>query len=103
MPKDYSFLPEEMENACITIESGLEEIDMQIEKIDSVANAINESSNDWKGADANEYIQNIKLYEGDILDLKSAYQSAVNTLRDTSTVAMDRATETANRVNQELF
>jgi len=96
MPKDYSFLPEEMENACITIESGLEEID-------SVANAINESSNDWKGADANEYIQNIKLYEGDILDLKSAYQSAVNTLRDTSTVAMDRATETANRVNQELF
>ena len=103
MSADYSFLPEEIETACTEIESGLEEIDLQIEKIDSVANAISDSPNDWKGADANEYIQNIKFYEGDILDLKSAYQSAVNTLRDTSKVAIDRANETANQVNRELF
>lgn len=100
---DYSFLPEEMENACTMIENGLEELDIQLEKIDSVANTISESSNDWKGADANEYVQNIKLYEGDILDLKSAYQSAVNILRDTSTVVTARANETMNQVNRELF
>ena len=103
MPADYSFFPEEMENACKMIENGLEEIDMQLEKIDGVANAISDSPNDWEGADADEYIQNIKLYEGDILDLKSTYQSALNALRDTSVVATDRVNETTNQVNRELL
>jgi len=100
---DYSYLPEEMENACVEIENGLEEIYSQIEKIDSVADAISNSSNEWKGADANEFIQNIKLYEGDILDLNSSYLSAINALRGTAKIATDRANETTNQVNRELF
>ena len=100
---DYSYLPDEMENACVTIEKGLEEIYSQIDKVNSVADAISNSSNDWKGADASEYIQNMKLYEGDMLDLNSTYQAAVNTLRGTTSIATDRATETVNQVNRELF
>ncbi len=100
---DYSYLPDEMENACVEIENGIEEISLQLEKIVSVANTISDSPNDWKGADANKYIENMLLYEGDMLDLNSAYQSAVNTLRGTVKVANDRAIETARQVGQELF
>lgn len=100
---DYSFLPEEMENACVEIENGVEEIRLQLEKIVNVANTISDSPNDWKGTDATKYIENMLVFEGDMLDLNSAYLSAVNTLRGTVEVANNRAIETTNQVNRELF
>ncbi len=100
---DYSFLPEEMENACVEIENGVEEIRLQLEKIVNVANTISDSPNDWKGKDATKYIENMLTFEGDMLDLNSAYLSAVNTLRGTAEVANNRAIETTNQVNRELF
>lgn len=100
---DYSFLPEEMENACVEIENGVEEIRLQLEKIVNVANTISDSPNDWKGKDATKYIENMLTFEGDMLDLNSAYLSAVNTLRGTVEVANNRAIETTNQVNRELF
>lgn len=75
---NYSLYYNQIEEVVASINSKANELDQKIDRIDTIANALEEV---WKGSDAEQYVTNILAFKPKIKLLVSTYKEAMAKLQ----------------------